>query len=485
MILDTRQLIRIKPCFYYNQIYDSTFSMNMHKHNTLEIMYVTVGDMTVEFMDENGAKESAKIMQGQFVLIKPNLTHKILFTQKTTSNILNVEFECRSPLLKIENIFFANGLTATFPQSAQLHANFKDILIFNDTCNFLQAINNLQEMLKLDFSEQQFELVYSLNISQLLINLTLCEQIKSQYNEGNIYINKAVMYMQKNMHKNINLQDISNATGCSAAYLEKIFKKHYSVTVNKKLNEFRIQKAKHMLKDFSSLIKDIGKTVGFSNTQSFINNFKEITGLTPNEYRHKERLEYKNIHAYEKSSFDEKFNNFLTFDKGIMIMGQPLTEFVNDEYANSYLCEIGETITGRNAAEIKNKHKFLFVNVSEDSDLKTLLDFSDALTKKNLFDNFIGFYIRGENSEKILEKIKLIHRFSPYKRILADIKSYPPPREIVLAATDIILTEDELRLWQENNDVNVWLKQKYSESSLTDSQSHAFPNNFGGIIYTP
>ncbi len=306
MILDTEQLIRIKPCFYYNQFYDASFDMNMHRHNTLEIMYVAGGDMTVEFFDAVGAKESVKIMQGQFVLVKPNLVHKILFTQNAKSNVLNVEFECRDSLVKIENIFFSNELTTAFPSAAKLHESFSDILIFNDTSNFLQTLTNLQEMLKLDLSESQFELAYALNISRFIISLILCERVQSKYNEGNVYINKAIMYMQKNMHLDIDLKQISAATGCSAAYLEKLFKKHYRLTVSKKLNELRIRRAKHMIKDFSLLIKDVGKTVGFSNMQSFINNFKKFTGLSPNEYRHKVKLEYKNIRAYEKSSFDER-----------------------------------------------------------------------------------------------------------------------------------------------------------------------------------
>lgn len=77
-----------------------------------------------------------------------------------------------------------------------------------------------------------------------------------------------------------------------------------------------------MLRHFSLPVKEIGLNIGFANTQSFINNFKTVTGLTPNEYRNKKQLEYKHIRAYEQSYFDEKFNSFLTFDKGIMTLGR-------------------------------------------------------------------------------------------------------------------------------------------------------------------
>jgi len=123
----------------------------------------------------------------------------------------------------------------------------------------------------------------------------MCESVYARYNGGNIYINKAVMFMQKNLHEDIALDEIAKATGCSAVYLEKLFKKHYGKTVSKKLNEMRVARAKHMLKYFNLPIKEIGSHIGFKNTQSFINNFKNVTGVTPNEYRNKKHLEYKHI----------------------------------------------------------------------------------------------------------------------------------------------------------------------------------------------
>lgn len=167
--------------------------MNIHKHNTLEIMYVYNGIMTIEFMSFGGKKETADVMQGQFVLVKPNLPHKISFPQKSDSNVLNIEFECRDPLLKIDNIFFVNSATRIFPQAAQLSSLFRDILLFNDTKNFIQSLLNLHETLSMELSAGQFELIYTFNIFQLLTSLLLCENVYGNKSEGNIYINKAVM----------------------------------------------------------------------------------------------------------------------------------------------------------------------------------------------------------------------------------------------------------------------------------------------------
>lgn len=484
MIIDTQQLMRIKPCLYYNQIYNDSFSMNIHKHNTLEIMYVYNGIMTIEFMSFGGKKETADVMQGQFVLVKPNLPHKISFPQKSDSNVLNIEFECRDPLLKIDNIFFVNSATRIFPQAAQLSSLFRDILLFNDTKNFIQSLLNLHETLSMELSAGQFELIYTFNIFQLLTSLLLCENVYGNKSEGNIYINKAVMFMQKKLHEDVTLDEIAAATGCSAVYLEKLFKKHYGVTVGKKLNELRVIRAKHMLRHFSLPVKEIGLNIGFANTQSFINNFKTVTGLTPNEYRNKKQLEYKHIRAYEQSYFDEKFNSFLTFDKGIMTLGENIDKFINDGFVNSYLYDGSENLSEHTAAKIKEAHKFIFADADAFGlNKQKLKDFLSMITEMQLFDNFIGFYARGD-SQAVAQKIRFIYEVSPLKRMLIDMDGQIPPANVAFMATDILLSEENYEKFGQNENIIVWLKLDARKKPLQRSYAHHFmKTNFGGIVY--
>ena len=55
MMLDTAAFLSIKPCIYYNMNYDSSFSMRLHRHDSLEIMYAISGTFILEYLDEKGS----------------------------------------------------------------------------------------------------------------------------------------------------------------------------------------------------------------------------------------------------------------------------------------------------------------------------------------------------------------------------------------------------------------------------------------------
>ena len=57
------------------------------------------------------------------------------------------------------------------------------------------------------------------------------------------------------------------------------------MTAMKKFNEFRIEKAKILLSHTTYPIPKISKLVGYSNSQSFLNNFKNYVGQSPIQFR--------------------------------------------------------------------------------------------------------------------------------------------------------------------------------------------------------
>lgn len=51
------------------------------------------------------------------------------------------------------------------------------------------------------------------------------------------------------------------------------------------LNKVRIEKAKELLANTDLKVWEIAEKVGYKNPKHFARIFKDITGLTPNEYR--------------------------------------------------------------------------------------------------------------------------------------------------------------------------------------------------------
>lgn len=92
-------------------------------------------------------------------------------------------------------------------------------------------------------------------------------------------------YLESNYKEDISLQDISEYMNYSDAYFCQIFKQVYGQNFIIYLSEFRIKKAKLLLKDVSINVKDVSKEVGYRDSNYFAKVFKRVTGLTPSEYR--------------------------------------------------------------------------------------------------------------------------------------------------------------------------------------------------------
>ncbi|WP_160692190.1 response regulator [Clostridium sp. C2-6-12] len=86
---------------------------------------------------------------------------------------------------------------------------------------------------------------------------------------------------------NLSLEQISKNTFLTPAYICVIFKDFTSTTVNKYINEYRIEKAKLFLMDSDISMGDIATKVGYSDGNYFSKSFRKATSYTPSEYRRK------------------------------------------------------------------------------------------------------------------------------------------------------------------------------------------------------
>ncbi len=92
-------------------------------------------------------------------------------------------------------------------------------------------------------------------------------------------------YVEKHYMEDISVQDIASALHYSEAYFCKLFKQYFDQNFVSYLSEYRIRKAKVELRKADANIKEIGKAVGYQDSNYFAKVFKRITGLSPSEYR--------------------------------------------------------------------------------------------------------------------------------------------------------------------------------------------------------
>ncbi len=95
-------------------------------------------------------------------------------------------------------------------------------------------------------------------------------------------------YMYKHLQAQVTLNDLARVSGLSAPYLSALFKKETGETISAYLLRLKIRAAQEMLLNTSLSPKEIGFYLNFSSQSYFIRCFKQLTGVTPREFRKKE-----------------------------------------------------------------------------------------------------------------------------------------------------------------------------------------------------
>ncbi len=116
--------------------------------------------------------------------------------------------------------------------------------------------------------------------------------IKSQNKKSVMPINafdSAIRYISQNYTKPITLKEVAEKIGVSQAHLSRVFSEKLEGGYCNYLRLLRIEKAKTLLKSTDLNIYEIMYEAGFSDQRTFNRVFKNITDMTPKEYRKKSR----------------------------------------------------------------------------------------------------------------------------------------------------------------------------------------------------
>ena len=99
------------------------------------------------------------------------------------------------------------------------------------------------------------------------------------------WASRAEDYIQANYSRNITLEDMAGHTGFSIYYFSKLFKQQFQMNFVDYLTKVRIEKAKMMLHDEQASVKEVGRSVGYSEAGYFSRVFKKETGVPPSVYQ--------------------------------------------------------------------------------------------------------------------------------------------------------------------------------------------------------
>ncbi len=104
------------------------------------------------------------------------------------------------------------------------------------------------------------------------------------------YAREAVVYIEHNYDKDITVEDIAKKCQLDRSYFGKVFKKVVGQSPQEFLIRYRMAKAADALIIENDSIGDIGTAVGYPNLLHFSRAFKSVYGISPREYRQKNKI---------------------------------------------------------------------------------------------------------------------------------------------------------------------------------------------------
>lgn len=96
--------------------------------------------------------------------------------------------------------------------------------------------------------------------------------------------------MRTNLHREIRLAEMAEATNLSLSYVSSLFKTKTGLPPGEYLRRLKMEKARCLLATSLLSVKQIMGEVGYNDKTHFASHFKRSVGLAPSEYRKKERL---------------------------------------------------------------------------------------------------------------------------------------------------------------------------------------------------
>ncbi len=97
-------------------------------------------------------------------------------------------------------------------------------------------------------------------------------------------VRKAMSYISDNINTRLTVEQIAREVGYNRSHLAVIFKEETGQTISEYIQNKKIELAKTMISTGGNL-SDIAVTLGFCSQSHFCKAFKQVTGISPKQYR--------------------------------------------------------------------------------------------------------------------------------------------------------------------------------------------------------
>lgn len=240
----------------------------MHTHACTELFYVVGGMGQFKV-----AEKLIPVSPDDLVIVNPNVEHT-----EVSLNASPLEYI----VLGVEGMEFAADENGDRRYSAfNFHSGREDILpylrgmlreIEQKSAGYEVVCQDLLEVL----------VVKLMRHTDFSLTVTPAQQSSKECAEARRYIDS-------NFKENISLDQLAELTHVNKYYLVHSFSKEYGVSPINYLIGRRIEESRYLLADTNHSLSQISHMLGFSSPSYFSQSFRKLEGISPMEYRKRQR----------------------------------------------------------------------------------------------------------------------------------------------------------------------------------------------------
>ncbi|HBC97557.1 MAG TPA: AraC family transcriptional regulator [Clostridium sp.] len=263
--------------------HDRFTRFDKHKHDYLELVFVYSGSIR-QIVDD----KSIEMKKGEILIMDMNVEHSI---EESGENDIAINVLIKKEFFDwvFMNQIADNDLMSNFiVKSLYEKDKFKRFLYFKTSDN--KKVWDFMINILMEYYDNKTGMKTAIRAYMILLFNELLRDYNRYLPNNIIYKidSSATVEIMKyigNDYRNIVLKDLAEHFNYSTDYMGKLVKKITGKTFNELRRDIRMRRAKYLLKNSNMSISDVISRVGYSNLSYFYKQFREDTGITPDEYR--------------------------------------------------------------------------------------------------------------------------------------------------------------------------------------------------------
>ena len=260
------------------------FSYGGESHDFWEMVYIDKGEMIC-----TAGQKRFMLKSGELTFHRPGEYHNLSGDGRQDSNISILTFDSGSldgsfyegRIFRLDNeervllsMLFEEGLSALRKEEENDPLVHTMRVREDAPFGYGHTIKNMLE-------------IFLIKLRRNKDNLTKESRRRYRVDGVNVpeWIKELVDHLLERVNEKVKISELCSRFGVSESLLKKEFSKYYRGGVINYFHKMKVEEAKRLIREGKKSFSEIADSLGFDNSQYFTKFFKQMTKMTPTEYR--------------------------------------------------------------------------------------------------------------------------------------------------------------------------------------------------------